>query len=134
MLDSGRHASGGTLCRKLLIVFVLFFSVVIALFPLPASDSGSSPTQNRHGSTPLPLSSTSDLLPCRDSAVRALWDAMLTWKQKEAVMEVRRHLVEAASKENLPIKMSLGKDLGHPPSNHRLPNLPGSVSLPFSVT
>ncbi|XP_048845956.1 sec1 family domain-containing protein 2 [Brienomyrus brachyistius] len=45
----------------------------------------------------------------QDSAVRALWDAMLTWKQKEAVMEVRRHLVEAASKEKLPIKMSLGR-------------------------
>jgi len=34
---------------------------------------------------------------------------MLVAKQKEAVMEVRRQLVEAASKENLPIKISLGK-------------------------
>nr|XP_008109867.1 PREDICTED: sec1 family domain-containing protein 2 [Anolis carolinensis] len=30
-------------------------------------------------------------------------------KQKEAVMEVRRHLVEAASRESLPIKMSMGR-------------------------
>lgn len=30
-------------------------------------------------------------------------------KHKEAVMEVRRHLVEAASRENLPVKMSMGK-------------------------
>jgi len=30
-------------------------------------------------------------------------------KQKEAVMEARRHLVEAASRENLPIKMSMGE-------------------------
>ncbi|KAJ3599395.1 hypothetical protein NHX12_033358 [Muraenolepis orangiensis] len=43
------------------------------------------------------------------SPARALWEAMLDGKQKEAMMEVRRHLVEAASKENLPIKMSLGK-------------------------
>lgn len=34
---------------------------------------------------------------------------MLTSKHKEGVMEVRRHLVEAASKEKLPIKMGLGK-------------------------
>ncbi|KAJ8277109.1 hypothetical protein GJAV_G00071570 [Gymnothorax javanicus] len=34
---------------------------------------------------------------------------MLNKRQKEAVMEVRRHLVEAASKENLPIKMSMGR-------------------------
>ncbi|NXT97958.1 SCFD2 protein, partial [Buphagus erythrorhynchus] len=32
----------------------------------------------------------------------------LNLKQKEAVMEARRHLVEAASRENLPIKMSMG--------------------------
>ncbi|XP_056621181.1 sec1 family domain-containing protein 2 [Triplophysa dalaica] len=40
---------------------------------------------------------------------RLLWETMLVAKQKEAVMEVRRQLVEAASKENLPIKMSLGR-------------------------
>ncbi|MED6231920.1 hypothetical protein ATANTOWER_013860 [Ataeniobius toweri] len=34
---------------------------------------------------------------------------MLTSKHKEAVMEVRRHLVEAATKEKLPIKMSMGR-------------------------
>ncbi|KAG7488852.1 hypothetical protein MATL_G00038850 [Megalops atlanticus] len=45
----------------------------------------------------------------QDSTARALWEAMLSCKHKEAVMEVRRHLVEAASKENLPIKMSLGR-------------------------
>ncbi|XP_006630198.2 sec1 family domain-containing protein 2 [Lepisosteus oculatus] len=44
-----------------------------------------------------------------DPAARALWESMLSAKHKEAVMEVRRHLVEAASKENLPIKMSLGR-------------------------
>uniref|UniRef100_A0A1A7WXU0 Sec1 family domain containing 2 n=1 Tax=Iconisemion striatum TaxID=60296 RepID=A0A1A7WXU0_9TELE len=43
------------------------------------------------------------------STVRSLWEAMLTSKHKEAVMEVRRHLVEAASKEKLPIKMSMGR-------------------------
>ncbi|XP_072295523.1 sec1 family domain-containing protein 2 [Eucyclogobius newberryi] len=43
------------------------------------------------------------------SAARSLWEAMLTNKQKEAVLEVRRHLVEAASKEKLPIKMSMGR-------------------------
>ncbi|KAK1174784.1 sec1 family domain-containing protein 2 [Acipenser oxyrinchus oxyrinchus] len=42
-------------------------------------------------------------------AAQALWESMLNMKHKEAVMEVRRHLVEAASKENLPIKMSLGR-------------------------
>ena len=35
---------------------------------------------------------------------------MLTSKHKEGVMEVRRQLVEAASKEKLPIKMSMGKN------------------------
>lgn len=35
---------------------------------------------------------------------------MLTSKHKEAVMEVRRQLVEAASKEKLPIKMSMGEE------------------------
>ncbi|XP_066136932.1 sec1 family domain-containing protein 2 [Saccopteryx bilineata] len=44
-----------------------------------------------------------------DTAARALWEALLSTKHKEAVMEVRRHLVEAASKENLPIKMSMGR-------------------------
>ncbi|XP_064190030.1 sec1 family domain-containing protein 2 isoform X1 [Anguilla rostrata] len=45
----------------------------------------------------------------QDRAACALWEAMLSGRQKEAVMEVRRHLVEAASKENLPIKMSMGR-------------------------
>uniref|UniRef100_A0A3P9KWX3 Sec1 family domain containing 2 n=1 Tax=Oryzias latipes TaxID=8090 RepID=A0A3P9KWX3_ORYLA len=45
----------------------------------------------------------------QEPAARLLWEAMLTGKQKEAVMEVRRHLVEAASKEKLPIKMSMGR-------------------------
>ncbi|KAJ8397513.1 hypothetical protein AAFF_G00437890 [Aldrovandia affinis] len=45
----------------------------------------------------------------QDTAAQGLWQAMLNCKHKEAVMEVRRHLVEAASKENLPIKMSLGR-------------------------
>ncbi|XP_067891480.1 sec1 family domain-containing protein 2 isoform X3 [Heterodontus francisci] len=44
-----------------------------------------------------------------DPLAKALWESMLYMKQKEAVMEVQRHLVEAASKENLPIKMSLGR-------------------------
>ncbi|XP_029938812.1 sec1 family domain-containing protein 2 [Salarias fasciatus] len=42
-------------------------------------------------------------------AARSLWEAMLTSKHKEGVMEIRRHLVEAASKEKLPIKMSMGR-------------------------
>ncbi|XP_059198118.1 sec1 family domain-containing protein 2 [Centropristis striata] len=42
-------------------------------------------------------------------AAQSLWEAMLTNKHKEGVMEVRRHLVETASKENLPIKMSMGR-------------------------
>ncbi|KAE8629566.1 hypothetical protein XENTR_v10000528 [Xenopus tropicalis] len=42
-------------------------------------------------------------------AAQALWESLLNMKQKEAVMEVRRHLVEAASKEKLPIKMSMGR-------------------------
>ncbi|XP_061681801.1 sec1 family domain-containing protein 2 [Syngnathoides biaculeatus] len=42
-------------------------------------------------------------------AARSLWDAVLTGKHKEGVMEVRRQLVEAAGKENLPIKMSMGR-------------------------
>lgn len=48
------------------------------------------------------------LFHCSDPSSKALWESMLNMKHKEAVMEVRRHLVEAASKENLPIKMSLG--------------------------
>uniref|UniRef100_A0A4W6CGL9 Sec1 family domain containing 2 n=1 Tax=Lates calcarifer TaxID=8187 RepID=A0A4W6CGL9_LATCA len=40
---------------------------------------------------------------------QSLWEAMLTSKHKEGVMEVRRQLVEAASKEKLPIKMSMGR-------------------------
>ncbi|XP_023593116.1 sec1 family domain-containing protein 2 isoform X3 [Trichechus manatus latirostris] len=44
-----------------------------------------------------------------DTAAKALWEALLSTKHKEAVMEVRRHLVEAASRENLPIKMSMGR-------------------------
>ncbi|XP_027400296.1 sec1 family domain-containing protein 2 [Bos indicus x Bos taurus] len=44
-----------------------------------------------------------------DPAAKALWEALLNTKHKEAVMEVRRHLVEAASRENLPIKMSVGR-------------------------
>ncbi|XP_064141887.1 sec1 family domain-containing protein 2 isoform X2 [Loxodonta africana] len=44
-----------------------------------------------------------------DTTARALWEALLSTKHKEAVMEVRRHLVEAASRENLPIKMSMGR-------------------------
>ncbi|MEQ2243515.1 hypothetical protein ILYODFUR_007724, partial [Ilyodon furcidens] len=43
------------------------------------------------------------------SSARSLWETMLTSKHKEAVMEVRRHLVEAATKEKLPIKMSMGR-------------------------
>uniref|UniRef100_A0A8C2YMH7 Sec1 family domain containing 2 n=1 Tax=Chinchilla lanigera TaxID=34839 RepID=A0A8C2YMH7_CHILA len=49
------------------------------------------------------------LAQANDSAARALWEALLNTKHKEAVMEVRRHLVEAASRENLPIKMSMGR-------------------------
>ncbi|XP_043939111.1 sec1 family domain-containing protein 2 [Protopterus annectens] len=44
-----------------------------------------------------------------DPSARVLWEAILGMKQKEAIMEIRRHLVEAASKENLPIKMNLGR-------------------------
>ncbi|CAH2300196.1 sec1 family domain-containing 2 [Pelobates cultripes] len=40
---------------------------------------------------------------------KALWESMLSMKQKEAVMEVRRQLVEAASREKLPVKMSMGR-------------------------
>ncbi|XP_009897606.2 sec1 family domain-containing protein 2 [Dryobates pubescens] len=44
-----------------------------------------------------------------DPAAKALWESFMNVKQKEAVMEARRHLVEAASRENLPIKMSMGR-------------------------
>ncbi|KYO46000.1 sec1 family domain-containing protein 2 [Alligator mississippiensis] len=44
-----------------------------------------------------------------DPAAKALWESFMNLKHKEAVMEVRRHLVEAASRENLPIKMSMGR-------------------------
>ncbi|KFV08145.1 Sec1 family domain-containing protein 2, partial [Tauraco erythrolophus] len=36
-----------------------------------------------------------------DPAAQALWESFMNVKQKEAVMEARRHLVEAASRENL---------------------------------
>ncbi|KAM6150403.1 sec1 family domain-containing protein 2 isoform 1-T1 [Erethizon dorsatum] len=49
------------------------------------------------------------LAQANDSAAKALWEALLNTKHKEALMEVRRHLVEAASRENLPIKMSMGR-------------------------
>lgn len=49
------------------------------------------------------------LAPSNDASAKALWEALLNTKHKEAVMEVRRHLVEAASTENLPIKMSMGR-------------------------
>lgn len=49
------------------------------------------------------------VLPTRSPAAQSLWEAMLTNKHKEGVMEVRRQLVETASKEKLPIKMSMGK-------------------------
>ncbi|XP_070688534.1 sec1 family domain-containing protein 2 [Pempheris klunzingeri] len=42
-------------------------------------------------------------------AAQSLWESMLTNKHKEGVMEVRRQLVETASKEKLPIKMSMGR-------------------------
>ncbi|XP_055042841.2 sec1 family domain-containing protein 2 isoform X1 [Misgurnus anguillicaudatus] len=45
----------------------------------------------------------------QSATARLLWETMLVAKQKEAVLEVRRQLVEAASKENLPIKMSMGR-------------------------
>ncbi|KAM4738924.1 sec1 family domain-containing protein 2 [Anableps anableps] len=45
----------------------------------------------------------------QESSARPLWETMLTSKHKEALMEVRRHLVEAATKEKLPIKMSMGR-------------------------
>lgn len=45
----------------------------------------------------------------QSAAARLLWETMLTSKHKEAVMEVRRALVETASKEELPIKMSMGR-------------------------
>ncbi|XP_026555679.1 sec1 family domain-containing protein 2 [Pseudonaja textilis] len=44
-----------------------------------------------------------------EPAARSLWESLMNLKQKEGLMEVRRHLVEAASRENLPIKMSMGR-------------------------
>ncbi|XP_030047237.1 sec1 family domain-containing protein 2 isoform X2 [Microcaecilia unicolor] len=44
-----------------------------------------------------------------DPAAKTLWESLFSIKQKEAIMEVRRHLVEAASREKLPIKMSMGR-------------------------
>ncbi|XP_070804949.1 sec1 family domain-containing protein 2 [Pituophis catenifer annectens] len=44
-----------------------------------------------------------------EPAARTLWESLMNLKQKEGLMEVRRHLVEAASRENLPIKMSMGR-------------------------
>lgn len=55
--------------------------------------------------SPAPL-----FLPGRSPAAQSLWETLLTSKHKEAVMEVRRQLVEAASKEKLPIKMSMGEE------------------------
>lgn len=55
--------------------------------------------------SPAPLFS-----PRRSLAAQSLWETLLTSKHKEAVMEVRRQLVEAASKEKLPIKMSMGEE------------------------
>lgn len=49
----------------------------------------------------------------REPAARTLWESLMNLKQKEGLMEVRRHLVEAASRENLPIKMSMGEPLHH---------------------
>ena len=49
------------------------------------------------------------VLPISSPAAQSLWEAMLTSKHKEGVMEVRRQLVEAASREKLPIKMGMGK-------------------------
>ncbi|KAF5900539.1 sec1 family domain-containing protein 2, partial [Clarias magur] len=54
----------------------------------------------------------------QSAAARSLWETMLVAKQKEAVMEVRRQLVEAASKENLPIKLSLGRVTGEQLSSY----------------
>ncbi|KAI5090421.1 sec1 family domain-containing protein 2, partial [Silurus meridionalis] len=48
----------------------------------------------------------------QSAAAQSLWETILIAKQKEAVMEVRRQLVEAASKEKLPIKMGLGRVTG----------------------
>lgn len=47
--------------------------------------------------------------PLSDPAAKALWESLMNLKHKEALMEIRRHLVEAASREHLPIKMSMGK-------------------------
>ncbi|XP_063777007.1 sec1 family domain-containing protein 2 isoform X2 [Pseudophryne corroboree] len=44
-----------------------------------------------------------------DPAAKSLLESLLSMKHKEAVMEVRRQLVDAASREKLPIKMSMGR-------------------------
>ncbi|KAM5192136.1 sec1 family domain-containing protein 2 isoform 2-T2 [Mantella aurantiaca] len=44
-----------------------------------------------------------------EPAAKALWESMMNMKQKEAVMEVRRCLVDTASREKMPIKMSMGR-------------------------
>ncbi|XP_018431457.1 PREDICTED: sec1 family domain-containing protein 2 [Nanorana parkeri] len=44
-----------------------------------------------------------------EPAAKALWESMMGMKQKEAVMELRRCLVDTASREKLPIKMSMGR-------------------------
>ncbi|XP_043829351.1 sec1 family domain-containing protein 2 [Dromiciops gliroides] len=44
-----------------------------------------------------------------DTPARALWEFLLTNKHKEALLEIRRHLVEGASRENLNFRMSMGR-------------------------
>ncbi|XP_072476872.1 sec1 family domain-containing protein 2 [Notamacropus eugenii] len=56
-----------------------------------------------------PMVAPGCLAQSNDTPARTLWESLLTTKHKEALMEVRRHLVEAASRENLPIKMSMGR-------------------------
>ncbi|KAM5272014.1 sec1 family domain-containing protein 2 isoform 2-T2 [Ctenodactylus gundi] len=70
---------------------------MVELTALPTQD------ESQHVVAPGCLAQTSD------PGAKALWEALLSTKHKEAVMEVRRHLVEAASREKLPIKMSLGR-------------------------
>ncbi|XP_075923616.1 sec1 family domain-containing protein 2 isoform X2 [Petromyzon marinus] len=47
-----------------------------------------------------------------DGGTKALWEAMLYSKQKEAVMEVRRQVVERAGQAGLVLKMAMGKVTG----------------------
>ncbi|XP_053433483.1 sec1 family domain-containing protein 2 isoform X2 [Nycticebus coucang] len=49
------------------------------------------------------------LAQANDAAARALWEALLSARYKEALLEARRRLVEAASRESLPVRMSLGR-------------------------